>query len=137
MTPEESLRVCRLAKAISPAQTFDDYTPEAWAVVLRPYLYADAELALEQLGGEQEWIHVSHVVRRIKRIRAARVAAFGDLPAPPSELADRPEEYQAWVAALVRRVADGEAVQRPELPPPAPRPAIDFGAVVKSVDEVS
>lgn len=135
MNAEEALRICRLAKAISPAQAVDDFTPEAWAVVLRPHQYADAELALEQLGGEQEWIHVSHVVRRIKRIRAGRLSAFGDLPAPPADLADRPVEYQAWQADLVRRIADGRPVERPALAAAGERPDIDLSGVLKSVDE--
>ena len=116
MNPAESLNLCRLAKALSPAQAVDDYTPEAWAMVLEDVRYVDAVEALKLLGREQEWIHVSHIVQRVKRIRSERIRDFGPLPEPPSGMDDA--DYSSWLRDLLRRIADGEHVERPALPAP-------------------
>lgn len=117
MNTEEALHICRLAKAASPAQAVDEYTPELWALVLKPYRYVDAEQALTDLAGEQEWIHVSHIRRRIKRIRHDRVMAYGLLPDPPKELdPSNTTAYHHWMVELTRQIADGEvtAADRPK-----------------------
>lgn len=120
MTPEETLKVCRLAKALSPAQAVDDYTPEAWHLVLKGHRCEDALLALEQLGGEQEWIHVSHIAGRIKRIRRDRVLEYGALPDPPPELdpADT-GAYSRFQYETIQRIADGDLVRPRHPEPPA------------------
>ncbi len=113
MSPDEALKVCRLARALSPAQAIDQYTPEAWALVLKGWRVVDALDALEQLGAEQEWIHVSHIVGRIKRMRRDRVDDYGTLPQPPKDL--DPSDtgaYQRWLKATTERIADGQDVPR-------------------------
>jgi hypothetical protein len=132
MTPEESLRILRLAKALSPAQAVDEFTPEAWTLVLRDVRYADAEQALIELGGEQEWIHVSHIRRRVKRIRDGRVRAFGALPEPPREVAGDDAAYSDWLRDVTRRIADGEPVEVPALPAPDPEHAARMAALIRS-----
>lgn len=113
MTPEESLRICRLAKALSPAQAVDEFTPDAWYLILRDHRYVDAEQVLVELGAEQEWIHVSHVAKRVKRIRTARISAYGELPPAPDGLCAADEH--AWRLAILKRIGDGEHVERPTL----------------------
>jgi hypothetical protein len=133
MTPDESLRICRLAKALSPAQAVDEYTPEAWAVVLRSVRFKDAEDALAQLGAEQEWIHVSHIVKRVKTIRADRVKRHYANAQPPSGLTDA--GYAEWQRRTIKAIADGE------LEPPVPaaighRDVVrELGHVGQSIDE--
>ncbi len=114
MSPEEAFRLCRLAKAGSPAQAIDEYTPEVWALVLERWPYADGEQALVTLFAEQEWVHVSHVVKQIRRLRRKRLEDFGVLPDPPREL--DPSDtvaYHAWMVATSKKIADGN--------PPPPR----------------
>lgn len=113
MNPEETLRICRLAKAASPAQAIDEYSPELWALVLKPFRYVDAEQALTELAGDQEWIHVSHIKKRIKRIRGERLIAYGVLPDPPLEIEGDPAAYSKWHHDLVRSIADGTTVAAP------------------------
>lgn len=114
MIDQEALKLCRMAKALSPAQAVDEFTPTAWSLILRKVRYCDAELALEELGGEQVYIHVSHIVKRVKRIRRDRIDDFGTLPDPPSSLdpADT-EGYQRWLAETTRAIADGNPPPRP------------------------
>jgi hypothetical protein len=115
MNPEQAISLCKLASAASPAQRVDEYTPDLWVMVLEPYRFEDARIALRELAAESEWIHVSHVVKRIRKIRSKRVNDFGMLPDPPAGL--EATEYHAWYTDTVRRIADGEVVQRPALPP--------------------
>lgn len=106
MNPEEALRITRLAKALSPAQALDDFTPDAWALILAPYRYEDAERALRELGAEQEWIHVSHIVKRIKRLRSERIRRNEDLLSPPPGLTE--VEYLTWLRKTRAALGDGE-----------------------------
>ncbi len=118
MTPQETLKICRLAKAASPAQAMDEYTPELWAMVLAPFRYVDAEQAITELAGDQEWIHVSHIKKRIKRIRHERVLAYGMLPEPPSDVDALPGGYSKWHYDTVRAIGDGALTTiTPQLPP--------------------
>lgn len=108
MNAQEAAQLCMLAKTLSPAQAVEEYTPQAWALVMRHIRYEDAKDALAQLGGEQEWIHVSHIVKRVKRMRAKRVADFGPIPDPPADLdPDDRAAYIRWLDATTEAIADG------------------------------
>lgn len=136
MNEAEALQICRLAKAASPAQSVDEYTPDLWALVLEPHRFIDARQALVELAASQEWIHVSHIVKQIKLVRRNRVLAFGALPDPPSDIEADPERYSHWLRATTRAIADGTMTERPALPAGKQRP-VDFTRVFKSVgDEV-
>lgn len=75
--------------------------------------YADASQAVQDhYRDSREWIMPADIRRRVKAIRADRLARK-PLPAPPAEVADQPGRYQQIVAANVKRIADGFA------PPPA------------------
>lgn len=130
MTPDEALRLCRIAKSVSPAQAVDDYTPDAWALILRDVRLDDAEDALRQLGGEQEWIHVSHIVKRVKRIRSARVDKYlANVPVPSGLDA---AEYDRWYRATVKSIADGD--YEPEPPAALDGPKRDIRELAAGAD---
>lgn len=136
MNQTEALMIFSLAVAASPAQKADEHTPELWAMVLAPYLFADARTALAELAGEQEWIHVSHIVKRVKRIRRDRLGAFGTLPDPP-EGTDDPATYRTWFAETVRQIADGGIIPVPAIaaaPGHVARREQMLGGLVRSVD---
>jgi hypothetical protein len=96
-----------MAKSVSPAQAVDEFTPAAWALILKDVSSRDADQALAELGGEQEWIHVSHIVKRVKRIRRNRVLDFGTPPEPPSNLDPDGPQYRRWLADTTEAIADG------------------------------
>lgn len=134
MSPEEALAICRMAKGAFPATSMDEFTPEAWSLALEDDRFEDAKDALKDLMREQTFIHVSDIVRGIKRIRGDRLDEFGPIPAPPAELCDNPRGYTAWLRAKKRAIANGEQVVIPELPS-IPRPAIDYGSVFQSIPD--
>lgn len=108
MNAEESLHLCRLAKALSPAQAVDEYTPEAWGLVLEDVRFEDAKEALVSLAKEREWIHVSHIFQRVKAIRGRRIEVYGPVT-PPRDMAY--EDETQWLRETRRRIADGELVR--------------------------
>lgn len=119
MNAEQALHLCKLAKTISPAQAVDEFTPAAWALILEDVRFEDARQALKELGGEQEWIHVSHIVARVKRIRRDRVLDFGTLPDPPADLdPDDTGAHARWLRETTEAIADGRYT-REDVPPEA------------------
>jgi hypothetical protein len=133
VSPDEALRICRLAKALSPAQAVDEYTPEAWALVLRDVRYSDAEAALVELGGEREWIHVSHIKARVRRIRDERMRTFGTIPDPPDEVCADAERYHHWYADTVRAIRDGSVTRDTWTPPAIAAPTREQKAALREL----
>ena len=85
----------------------------AWHRAIGDLPYADAEAAVvEHYGSDStERLMPGHVRRRVKAMRADRLART-PLPAPPAEAADEPGRYKRVIAANVERIADGLSVQR-------------------------
>lgn len=137
MNAEEALHLCKLAKTISPAQAVDEFTPAAWALILEDIRFEDARLALKQLGGEQQYTHVSDIVQRVKRIRRDRVLDFGPLPDPPPHIdPDNTRALIQWQKETTEAIADGD-YRRPESAAPdaiGKRDVIRELGQVRSVD---
>lgn len=125
--------LCRLAKTLYPSMPLDEYTPQGWALALDRERFEDAKEALRQLSREQQWLHVSDVVARVKKIRQDRVLAYGPLPDPPSGMSD--EEYARWYAENIRAIADGTATREatPQLKGPT-RDVAALGQVGRAVE---
>ena len=111
MNAQDAAQLCRLAKTISPSQPVDEFTPAAWALILEDVRFEDARQALKQLGGEQEWLHVSHIVKRVKKIRSERVSRYFANVQPPAGL--DAAEYDRWYRDTVRRIGDGDYEPEP------------------------
>jgi hypothetical protein len=112
----EALKLCRMAKAFFPQMAMDEYTPAAWALAFKGDRYADAELALTQLAREEPFIDVAAIAKRIHRIRRDRVLDFGTPPDPPRDMdPDDTLAYRRWLRETQRRIADGEAVESPQI----------------------
>ena len=52
MSPEETIALCRLVKAVCPSQALDQYTPDAWALILRHIDYNDAKQAVIDIASQ-------------------------------------------------------------------------------------
>lgn len=135
MNPLEAAMLCRFTKAACPQQAIDEYTPDAWHPLLADIDFEEAKAAVIEAAKERPFVAPAEIRANVRRVRRERLRVFGDLPTPPSELNDMEQAY--WLANLKRRIANGEHVERPALPAPGERPVIDFGGVLKSVDEVT
>ena len=49
MNTNDALHICRLVKACCPSQAFDEYTADAWSLVLSGYSFADAKAAVASI----------------------------------------------------------------------------------------
>lgn len=121
MNGDEALKLCRMVKAGVPSQAFEDETPALWAMTLRDVRFTDAMQAVVNLLGDDKrdtpYLNPADVRREVKRIRAARLTAFGPLPRPPAEVEDgTAADYQAWLRDTQRRIADGEVTTAAQLP---------------------
>lgn len=123
-----------MAKGAFPSTPMDEYTPEAWAVALEDDRFEDALVVLKDLMREQTFIHVSDIAQSIARLRNKRILDFGILPPPPAELADDPAGEMVWRRAVIKRIADGDAVDLPrELEAPSVDHAKKRDAVLESL----
>ena len=117
MSPEETIALCRLVKAVCPSQALDQYTPDAWALILRHIDYNDAKQAVIDIAsrplepGKSRYIEPGHIIAQVKRIRAQRLADHGPLIPPPG--LDGTTEYLAWIRQASAVVASGGSLPTP------------------------
>ena len=118
MNRTEAVQLARLVKALCPAQALDQYTPDAWALVLGAVDYEDAKAAVVHLGsvelepGKARYIEPGHIVAEVRRIRRKRLDAHGPL-VPPAGLDSA--QYLAWLRGATRQAASGRTVDMPEI----------------------
>ena len=98
---------------------------QTWQGLIGDLPAADAQAAvIAHYQESREWIMPADVRIRVKAIRRDRLSREM-IPAPPSELTDKPGCYQAELKAEVKRLADGfrlpNAIAAPagEMPPRA------------------
>lgn len=128
-TPTEAVTLCRLAKAMCPQQAVDDFTPDAWHMLLDDIRFEDAKAALVELCKIQPFVAPAEIRTRVRKIRSDRVRAYGPIDVP-SGLSDA--EYLEFMRTTTRRIADGETVPRPQLPPARQMP--DLSKVMRSTE---
>jgi hypothetical protein len=110
MTPQEAVALCRFTAACCPSQKFDEYTADAWGLLLEDVRFVDAKEAVAAVARKQPFVSPSEIRAEVKKIRAKRIAEFGAIPPPPAEVLD-PDNWRAfieWQAETERRIADGE-----------------------------
>lgn len=120
MNPAETIKLCRLVKAVCPSQMIDTYTPDAWQLILGHLDYDDAKQAVAELAGtplepgQSRYIDPGHIIARVKRIRSKRIEDYGPIEPPAGEMTGR--EYLTWLRSALDAVASGKAPEREELP---------------------
>ena len=115
MNKPEAITLCRLAKAACPQQAIDEYTPDAWFELLGDLRFEDAKEALFNVCRVQPFVAPAEIRDAVKRLRHARIDAFGPFD-PPPEL--DPKDYSPWLADMLRRIGDGDLTDPAELEPP-------------------
>jgi hypothetical protein len=100
---EEIAALLRMVKALCPAQRFDEFTPDAWLLVLDEVSFADARDALKPLALAQPFIAPTDIAKHVRRVRNERI---GRLPQPvPNEVPGVNEREE--LLAVRRAIADG------------------------------
>ena len=122
MNQQEALTLCRLAKAMCPQQAVDEFTPDAWHMLLDDLRFDDAKAALVVHCKVHAFVAPAEIRAAVRRIRARRIDDYGPIEVP-SGLEEA--EYREFLRLMRKRIADGEVVERPELPPSRPMPALE------------
>lgn len=116
MTPLEAAALCRFTKAVCPQQAIDEYTPDAWHLLLEDLRFEDAKAGVVAAGRLKPFVSPAEIREQVRRIRTDRIREYGVLPVPPEGLSGA--EQLAWTRDLIRRIGDGEDVPKPpELEP--------------------
>jgi len=111
MIAAEVLQICRLVKACCPSQQFDQYTPDAWGLILGGWDFEDAKAAIAAIvsaplePGKSRYIEPGHVIGGVMRIRAKRLDAL-----------ESAAEQIAWQRRVREQIARG--TYRPPTDPP-------------------
>jgi hypothetical protein len=107
MNPQEAVALCRFTAACCPAQKFDEYTPDAWGLILADIRLIDAKEAVVEIKKTSTWVDPSDIIREVRKVRAARIAQHGEL-IPPADLdPDNVPEYVKWLRAAREAIGDG------------------------------
>lgn len=117
MNAEETIKLARFVRAACPQQKFDEYTADAWLMLLADVEYRDAMTAAQTLAKRQPFVSPAEVIGEVKRIRGDRLRAHGN--AEPDADGDDVLGYKAAIRAYRKAIADGRDVQ------PPPRPSIE------------
>lgn len=147
MNGDEAVKLTKMVRYAVPSQSFEDETAVIWAMALKNVRFEDAMQAVVNLVGDDKrdspYIAPSDVRREVKRIRGARLDAFGPLPAPPKEVQEGTSgQYQAWMRDAKQQIADGTVTRADQLPQALPptgteRPTLELLAgAFRSVDDV-
>ena len=112
MSPEEAVALCRFTAACCPAQKFDEFTPDAWGLILADIRFEDAKVAVVEIKRSSTWVDPSDIIAEVRKVRAKRIAEHGEI-VPPADLdPDNVIEYVKWLRAAREAIGDGN-------PPPA------------------
>lgn len=99
MNDQEIAALLRMVKALCPAQKFDEYTPDAWLLVLDDIPLPDAVAALKPLARTNRFIAPADIAEHIRAQHAQRpdVRSVDEAAQVPD--AD-PDDPAAYIAAL-------------------------------------
>ena len=108
MTPQEAVALCRFTAACCPAQKFDEYTPDAWGLLLEHVRFVDAKEAVVAIARKSPWCAPAEIIAEVKKMRAKRIDEFGPIT-PPADLdPDDTTAYREWWKDVQRQIADGD-----------------------------
>lgn len=112
MNQDEIAALTRLIKAICPAQKFDEYTPDAWLLVLDDVTLEAAVAALKPLARTHRFIAPADIAEHIRTERAKRPDVRGVEEATAVPDAD-PDDPAAYIAALRSGAHRPPGIERP------------------------
>ena len=117
MNREEAVKLCRLVKTLCPAQAIDQWTPDAWVLILGAHSYEDAKQAVAEIAslplepGKGRYIEPAHIIGQVLRIREKRLSAIG-MPEPPPGL--DVGQYRDWLRGTRAQIASGTYTPEPK-----------------------
>ncbi|NUP24132.1 MAG: hypothetical protein HOZ81_50370 [Streptomyces sp.] len=111
---EEWVDVFRFIRAMFPQQRFDEFTPDAWFMVLGGYDAHAVTNAATTCAAKKPFISPAEIIAEIRDTAAARMDDFEYEPGDPDEPA---HIYLARRRAQIQAVRDGRRPAALALPP--------------------
>lgn len=114
----ETVQLVRVVASLCPNQKFDEYTPDAWAIVLEDVRYEDAQQAVKDIYRQplgEQWsrrIEASHILDQVRKTRNAKIDAYGPIDPPPGL---DPGQYPAWLRQARTAIANDTPPPKPQL----------------------
>lgn len=106
MNAQEAAALCRFTKSCCPAQKFDEYSPDAWHLILDDIDFGPAKDAIVALSKAQVFIAPAEIRSEVSRHYREATVSLNHI-IPPQELADLPAREHAWVRELRRAFVNG------------------------------
>lgn len=107
MSPTEASALLTIASGFDNRRVDPDVA-RSWAVALDGVRFEDARAAVvAHYRDRRDWLMPSDILDRVKRTRAARIAAGEADLIPPAELS--PIETQAWMRTARQALGDGRS----------------------------
>lgn len=100
-------RLTAFVSQVKPAQKIDEFTPDAWHLVIGHLPYDDAFAAVRVLAGEKTWIDPSDIIGKVRAMRRERLESADPAALIPDADPDRPREYVRALREGRHRAADG------------------------------
>jgi hypothetical protein len=88
-----------------PATKIDAMTPETWFEILKDLNFADAKLAVTEIGKRQPWVHASEIRDEVRAIREDRIQRA---PLVDADLFGPDDRYRPQLVAYLEGIADGD-----------------------------
>lgn len=131
MNTQEIRALVGAVHALCPAQKFDEYTPDAWAMVLGEFSLADCREVLPTVGQGRAFIAPTDIATAVKELRTRRLDAANLIYEPQPD--ETPDQMRHRMRELRRAAADGNVIPlRPALTGPSTPAAIptEIGRIV-------
>ena len=131
MNLTEAAKLCAIVSQLCPNQKFEEYTPDAWQLVLDDVPIADAVTAVRTVyrdQGSDQWhgtrvIEADDIWREVRRVRDRRIDSGRSRLVPPPEAREPGSAaYRAWLRDALRRLGNGETPEEINGPQPELKP---------------
>lgn len=135
MTPQELAVLGRYVKALCPAQKFDEYTPDAWLMVLGEFEFEDCKTVLPRIAQGRPFIAPSDIATAVRELRARRHESANLIyePRPDEGVSD----FLARARGANRDAASGNVIPiRPGIALPPGQAALPPPSIANVVQQV-
>jgi hypothetical protein len=102
----ETTALLALVSQIMPAQRIDEFTPDAWTLVLADVTFADAQAAVVAVAKRAPFVAPAEIIAEVKKIRRDRAEHAGPEAIPDAD-PDDPVAYQRALREGRWRAAEG------------------------------
>jgi hypothetical protein len=120
--------LCRFVAAVSPAQQWDEFTVDAWAMVLpADFTLEECRAAVMVIKRRRQWVDPSDIVAEVRLARrpAAEARHLHELIGGPDAYRAHIEDANAVADAALARISDRTGIDARQILKAVPPPDYD------------